>query len=60
MNTRKIKDAIDLSTGEKVYFRGHAETTYLSDGRTVEQAIKDAGSNYDDTEIKEQLAEFVE
>lgn len=36
---RKVKDAVDLSTNEKVYFRGHAKATYMSDGRTVEEAI---------------------
>lgn len=39
MNTRKVKDAIDLETKEKVYLKGHAKATYMSDGRTVEDAI---------------------
>ena len=39
MSTRKIKDAKDISSGELIYFKGHAKATYLSDGRTVEQAI---------------------
>lgn len=39
MSTRAIKDA-ELN-GEKVYFKGHAKCTYLSDGRTVEQAMSD-------------------
>ena len=43
MSTRKIKDAVDLSTGEKVYYKSHAKATYMSDGRTVEDAIKTAG-----------------
>lgn len=59
---RKVKDAIDLNTGEKVYFRGHAQATFMSDGRTVEQAIKSGGGSgggsYDDTEIKRQLTEL--
>ena len=59
---RKIKDAIDLNTGEKVYFRGHAQSTYMSDGRTVEQAIKSGGGSgggsYDDTEIQNKLTEL--
>lgn len=38
---RKVKDAIDLNTGEKVYFRGHAQSTYMSDGRNVEEAINE-------------------
>lgn len=39
MSTRNIKDAKDLSTGELIYFKGHAKATFLSDGRTVEDAI---------------------
>lgn len=39
MATRKIKDAKDLSTGELIYFKGHAQATFMSDGRTVEEAI---------------------
>lgn len=41
MATRKIKDAKDLDTGELVYFKGHAKATYMSDGRSVEEAILD-------------------
>ena len=40
MDIRKVKDAKDLSTSEKIYFRGHAMATYMSDGSTVEDAIK--------------------
>ena len=36
---RKVKDAKDLSTNELIYFKGHAQATYMSDGRTVEEAI---------------------
>ena len=58
MNTRKIKDAKDLATNEKIYFRGHAKATYMSDGRTVEDAIKQGGgSGYDDSEIRAELEE---
>ena len=39
MSTRNIKDAKDLSTGELIYFKGHAKATYMSDGRTVEEAV---------------------
>ena len=43
MGTRKIKDGkVD---GEKVYFKGHAQATYMSDGRTVEDAISEVLSN---------------
>lgn len=40
MATRKVKNAKDLSTGELIYFKGHAQATYMSDGTTVEDAIK--------------------
>lgn len=39
MATRKIKDAKDLSTNDLIYFKGHAQATFMSDGRTVEEAI---------------------
>lgn len=39
MGTRKIKDAKDLDTGEKIYLKGHAQATYMSDGSTVEDTI---------------------
>lgn len=42
---RKIKDAKDLSTNELIYFKGHAQATYMSDGRTVEEAIKAFGGS---------------
>ena len=41
MSTRKIKDAKDLSTNELIYFKGHAQATYMSDGRTVEEAVSE-------------------
>ena len=41
MATRIIKDAKDLSTDELIYFKGHAQATFMSDGRTVEEAIND-------------------
>ena len=44
MSTRKVKDAIDLETNEKVYLKGHAKATYMSDGRTVEDAINNIPS----------------
>ncbi len=44
MATRKIKDAKDLSTNELIYFKGHAKATYMSDGKTVEEAINQIGS----------------
>ena len=42
--TRKVKDAKDLETGELIYLKGHAKATYMSDGKTVEEAIKDVAS----------------
>lgn len=39
MANRKIKDAIDMTTNEAIYFRGHAKATYMSNGSTVEDAI---------------------
>lgn len=44
MATRKIKDAKDLSTNELIYFKGHAKATYMSDGRNVEEAIRQIGT----------------
>ena len=37
MSTRNIKDAKDLTTGELIYFKSHAQATFMSDGRTVEE-----------------------
>lgn len=42
MFMRKIKDAIDLENNEKVYFKGHAKATYMSDGSAVEDAVNNA------------------
>lgn len=39
--TRKVKDAKDFETGELIYLKGHAKATYMSDGRTVEDAVND-------------------
>ena len=47
MATRKIKDAKDLSTNELIYFKGHAQATYMSDGRTVEEAISNISGGSD-------------
>lgn len=45
MATRKIKDAKDLTTNELIYFKGHAKATYMSDGRTVEDAINSVSNS---------------
>lgn len=47
MTTRKIKDAKDLSDGSLIYFKGHAKATYMSDGSTVEDAIKNIKPDVD-------------
>ena len=44
MANRKIKDAKDVKSNELIYFRGHAKATYMSDGRTVEDAINSTGT----------------
>ena len=49
MSTRKIKDAKDLSTNELIYFKGHAQATYMSDGRTVEEAVSSISGGTVDT-----------
>ena len=36
---RKIKNAVNNTTGELIYFKGHAKATFMSDGSTVEDAI---------------------
>ena len=39
MSTRNVKNAKDLDTGELIYFKGHAQATYMSDGTTVEDKL---------------------
>ena len=51
---RKVKDAVDLSTNEKIYFKGHAKATYLSDGRNVEDALAEV-----DTKIAEAIGNVI-
>lgn len=52
MSTRNIKDAKDLTTGELIYFKGHAQATFLSDGRTVEEAITSpTGGSGEDSDV---------
>lgn len=53
---RKVKDAIDLNTGEKVYFRGHAQSTYMSDGHNVESKLSDLSSEV--SELSERVDEL--
>lgn len=37
--SRKIKNAKDLTTNELIYFKSHAQATFMSDGSTVEDKI---------------------
>lgn len=37
MASRKVKDAKDLTTGELIYFKGHAQATFTSKGTSVEE-----------------------
>ena len=39
MATRNVKDAKETTTGELIYFKGHAEATYMNDGSTVENKV---------------------
>lgn len=55
---RKIKDAVDLTTKEKIYFKGHAKATYLSDGRSVEEALGEVDSKIADA-ISEALGTII-
>ena len=41
MSTRNIKDAKDLTTGELIYFKSHAQATFMSDGCTVEEVVSE-------------------
>lgn len=37
--SRVVMDAVNIETGEAIYFNSHAKATYLSDGRNVESAL---------------------
>ena len=41
---RKVKEAKDLENNELIYLKGHAKATYMSDGRSVEDAINQIGA----------------
>ena len=57
MATRQIKDAKDLSTNELIYFKGHAQATFMSDGRTVENVVEKAVSEISNLATKDELAQ---
>lgn len=41
MANRKVMDAVNTETGEKVYFNSHAGATFMTDGRTLESVVED-------------------
>lgn len=45
MSTRKIKNAKDLESNELIYFKSHAQATFMSDGSTVEDVINEIKEN---------------
>ena len=47
MSTRKIKNAVNNTTGELIYFKSHAKATFMSDGSTVEDTINNIESKID-------------
>ena len=55
MSTRKIKNAVNNTTGELIYFKGHAQATYMSDGSTVEDTIKNIKPDLSDYVKSEEL-----
>lgn len=61
MSTRKVKDAQDLTNNELIYFKGHAQATFMSDGRTVEEAVSgmSGGGTIDTSNLatKDELAQ---
>ena len=57
MATRQVKDAKDLSTNELIYFKGHAQATFMSDGRTVENMVEEVVSEISNLATKDELAQ---
>ena len=41
MATRPVQDAVDRNSGAKVYLTGHAQVTFMADGRSVEDAVNE-------------------
>ena len=46
MSVRQVRDARDTETKELIYFKGHAQSTYMSDGSTVEDNIQQLKEMY--------------
>lgn len=59
MSTRKIKNAKDLLTDELIYFKGHAQATFMSNGLNVEEAFNNLenSQNSAKTELLNSIAE---
>lgn len=53
MAIRKIKDAKDLNDDSLIYFKSHAKATYMSDGSTVEDAIKNIETNSNNIDLSD-------
>lgn len=41
MADRTIMDAVDIKTGDRIYFRGSAQITLMADGTTLDDCMKD-------------------
>lgn len=46
MSVRQVRDARDTETKELIYFKGHAQSTYMSDGSNVEDNIQQIKEMY--------------
>ena len=51
MAIRRVKDAKDIKTKEKIYFKGHAKATYMSNGVSVEDTINDIKENVGNVDL---------
>ena len=52
MAARAVMNAKNPTTGEYIYFKGHAKATYMSDGRNVEEYINDVMSDSNKTLVE--------
>ena len=57
MSTRKIKNAKDPSTNELIYFKSHAQATFMNNGLNVEEAITNLENSQNSA--KEELFENI-
>ena len=49
--SRVVMDAVNIETGEAIYFNSHAKATYLSDGRNVESVLTKIDGIIDDVNV---------